>query len=189
MNWPTASIWLLPPAGSEVESKLHRLIATALPDVFPNARLPLFPPHITLTNEVDPSLDPHTVTSSVEVSASPVIKFEKVDIGKTFFTRITLHLEKTEEITALAVQCRIKYVTKGNVEEAKKWAEGFTPHLSLVYMEEVPGPEEVKKVEEEVASAGIKFGVEAWTGGRLALVGFPRCFFTTHKRLTHLVVR
>ncbi|KAF8420821.1 2',3'-cyclic-nucleotide 3'-phosphodiesterase [Tirmania nivea] len=165
-----ASIWLLPPTGSEIELKLQRLIATTLPGVFPHTQLPLFPPHITLTNGVEPSLDPHTVTSSVEISVPPVITFEKLDIGTTFFTRITLHLEKTEEITALAIQCRMKYVTKGNAEEAKKWAESFTPHLSLVYMEEMPGPEEVKKVEEEVAKAGIKFGVEVWTGGRLALV-------------------
>ena len=111
----------------------------------------------------------------MEISVPPVVKFEKVDIGKTFFTRVTLYLEKTEEITALAVQCRMKYVTKGNVEEAKKWAESFTPHLSLIYMEEVPEPEEVKKIEDEVAKASIKFGVEAWTGGRLALVRFPKC--------------
>ena len=185
LNGPTASIWLLPPSGSEIESRLQRLIATILPSVFPNTQLPVFPPHITLTSDVDPSLDPHTVTSSIEVSAPPVIKFEKLDIGKTFFTRITLYLEKTEEITALAVQCRMKYVTKGDEQEAKKWAESFTPHLSLVYMEEVPGPEEVKKVEAEVAKAGIKFGVEAWAGGSLALVGFPRCLFTMH---AHLVI-
>ncbi|RPB27861.1 2, 3 cyclic phosphodiesterase [Terfezia boudieri ATCC MYA-4762] len=165
-----SSIWLLPPAGSEIESKLQRLIATTLPCVFPKAQLPLFPPHITLTDDVDPALDPPTVTSSIEVSAPPAIKFEKLNIGKTFFTRITLHLEKTEEIRALAIQCRMKYVTNGNAEEAKKWAESFTPHLSLVYMEGVPGQEEVKKVEEEVAKAGIKFGVEAWTGGSLTLV-------------------
>ncbi|KAF8454246.1 cyclic phosphodiesterase-like protein-domain-containing protein [Terfezia claveryi] len=142
-----ASIWLLPPAGSEIESKLQRLIATTLPCVFPKAQLPPFPPHITLTDD-----------------------FEKLDIGKTFFTRVTLHLEKTQEIRALAIQCRMKYVTNGNAEEAKKWAESFTPHLSLVYMEGVPEPEEVKKVEEEVANAGIKFGIEAWTGGSLTLV-------------------
>ena len=96
-----------------------------------------------------------------------------------------MHLEKTEEITALAVQCRIKYVTEGNAEEAKKWAESFTPHLSLVYMEEVPVPEEIERVEEEVAKAGIKFDIEAWTGGRLTLVRFPRCLFTMH---AHLVI-
>lgn len=52
----------------------------------------------------------------MEASAPPVIKFEKVDIGKAFFRKITLHLENIEEIIALAAQCRMKYVTKGNPE-------------------------------------------------------------------------
>lgn len=169
-------MWLLPPAGSDIGSKLESLIKKTLPNLFPNVQLPIFPPHITITSDVDPALDPVAVTSAIEVSSTPEVKFTTVDIGKTFFTRVTLHLEKTDSIVTLATECRKRYVTNGNLDEAKKWAEeSFVPHLSLVYMESVPEPGEVKRIEEEVAKAGIKFDVEAWKGGRIVLVRISEC--------------
>ena len=46
-------------------------------------------------------------------------------------------------------------------------------------MRGVLGLEEVKKVEEKVGKAGIRFGVEAWTNSPIR---FPTCLFTMHKR-------
>ena len=82
-----------------------------------------------------------------------------------------MYLEKTEGFKALAAECRKRYVTNGDAEQADKWAEeSYIPHLSLVYMEETPGEDVVVKIQEEVKKAGIQFSVEAWNGGRIVLV-------------------
>ncbi|KAF8461914.1 2',3'-cyclic-nucleotide 3'-phosphodiesterase [Kalaharituber pfeilii] len=166
-----SSLWLIPPAESEIDSKLSTLINITLPSLMPDIRLPHFRPHITLTSEVSPALDPTTVTSSIEVQTPPDVKFHEVNVGTTFFTRVTLHLEKTAAIKALAADCRKKYVTNGDEEAAKRWSEeDYVPHLSLIYAEQVPGAELVARINEEVAKAGIQFDVESWKGGRIALV-------------------
>jgi len=168
---PGSSLWLLPPADSKIERELHTLINSTFPGFFPNIQLPHFPPHITLTSEVDPALDPTTVTSSIEITSAPDVRFTNVNIGKTFFTRVTLYLEKTEKLKALAADCRQRFVTNGNTELARKWVEdSYVPHLSLIYMEELPEPDIVEKIQAEVAKAGVEFGVDAWEGGRIALV-------------------
>lgn len=112
------------------------------------------------------------MTASIKVDTPPDVKFTGVNIGKTFFTRVTLYLEKTESIKKLAAECRQLYVTGGDLEQARKWAEeSYVPHLSLVYAEGIPGEEVVRRIEAEVERAGIRFNEEAWKGGRIVLVG------------------
>lgn len=114
------------------------------------------------------------MTSCIKITAIPEVKFTQVNIGKTFFTKVTLHLEKSEGLKALAAECRKRYVTNGNAEQANKWAEEeYVPHLSLVYMEETPEEDVVVKIQEEVAKAGVQFDVGAWNGGRIVLVTLP----------------
>lgn len=91
----------------------------------------------------------------------------------TFFTRVTLHVEKTPEIKSLAVELRKKFADTKE-EDVDKWGEEkFRPHLSLVYSE--MEQEEVKAqlyggLKKEVDDAGVKFGETVWEGGRVVVV-------------------
>ena len=111
------------------------------------------------------------MTSCIKITAIPEVRFTHVNIGETFFTKVTLYLEKTVGLKALAAECRKRFVTNGDAKQANKWAEeSYVPHLSLVYMEDTPEEDTVAKIQEEVAKAGIQFDVEAWNGGRIVLV-------------------
>ncbi|KAI5811672.1 2',3'-cyclic-nucleotide 3'-phosphodiesterase [Peziza echinospora] len=182
-----ASLWLLPPSNSPLDTALNTLINTTIPTLFPGTTLPHFRPHITLTSDVDPSLDPTTVTSAITIPGHvqpppPVsVKFTGVVVGERFFTKVTLYVEKTEGLVGLAGECRRRFVTReedgSTGEEARRWAqEEYTPHLSLVYMDEGVGEEVRRRIEGVVREAGVGFGegVEAWKGGRIVLVNCSR---------------
>lgn len=151
-----------------------KLINETLPP-FWSEKVLSFQPHMTITSDVSPDLDPKAVVSDIQVRELPVVKFKSVNLGETHFTKCTLHLEKTDSIMELVTHCRALYVTNGDVQKATQWAqEDFTPHVSLVYADETP-VDVIHKIEEEVKKAGIRLSgldgsMSGWEGGRVWLV-------------------
>ncbi|KAL7275209.1 hypothetical protein RUND412_001857 [Rhizina undulata] len=169
-----ASLWLLPPAGSEIEAKLSELINGTIPPRFAaHETVPNFPPHITLTSEVPVDLDPQAVVDGIDVGDLPEVVLKSFVIGETFFTRGTLHAEKTPSLTALTLSCRQTHAFGGqSFDEAEKWlTQSWTPHLSLVYANVFPVPAEiVDGVEADIRDAGIELRKDGWVGGKIVLV-------------------
>ncbi|KAH0615148.1 uncharacterized protein H6S33_000784 [Morchella sextelata] len=178
-----ASIWLCPPEGTQIEAILIKLISNTVPAYFGDEKVPDFRPHATITSEIPPNLDPQEVLDSIDIKELPNVIFTSMVIGETFFTRGTLHIEKNDSIVALATHCREKFAFGGqSKEDAEKWArEKFTPHVSLVYSNLWPVPEDVSKaIENDVLSAGVGLSgvsgsnsepdMNGWKGGKLVLV-------------------
>ncbi|TGZ78828.1 2, 3 cyclic phosphodiesterase [Ascodesmis nigricans] len=172
------SIWLIPPPNHPITPLLSRLISTTLLAHFPPPTHP-FPPHITLTSSVPSTLNPSEITSWISTHLSdlplPEIQFDGVDIGETFFTRVTLRVTKTPPLQSLATLIRQNFAhSRPDNEDLQVWGEEtYRPHLSLVYH-----AMEAKEVEEklgevvrmEVEDAGVKEGKGAWKGGRVVVV-------------------
>jgi len=136
----------------------------------------VFQPHLTLTSELARDAG-EEVLAGIEVVPSPTVKFREAVVGETYFTRVTLHVEKDPALVGLAKQCREKFTDA----EAERWAvETFTPHVSLVYAAmgkaRVEGEGVLGKVLEEVGKGGVLVGGEGeaemagWRGGRIVLV-------------------
>ena len=100
---------------------------------------------------------------------------------QTYYTRGTLHLERTPAIVDLARQCRELFANGGTEEEVvNKWErEVFTPHVSLVYSAMDPVPDNIRKaIGQDLKEANIgvlhwngpKGGMRGWRGGSIALV-------------------
>ncbi|KAF8248862.1 2, 3 cyclic phosphodiesterase [Wilcoxina mikolae CBS 423.85] len=179
---PGSSLWLIPPAGSPLETALQSLISTSLPPHFLPERVPSFPPHLTLTSRLPEEFSnpQQQVLDQIDIPNDelPDVKFASLNVGDTFFTRLTLHTEKTQSLVALAKQCRRKFVVGTTEEEAELWAEEvFTPHVSLVYSAMPEGEVRdgvLEKVRREVEKVGVGVGDEeglrGWKGGRIVLV-------------------
>ncbi|KAF8532934.1 2',3'-cyclic-nucleotide 3'-phosphodiesterase [Trichophaea hybrida] len=180
----TSSLWLVPPANSPLETALQSLISTSLPPYFLPERVPAFSPHLTLTSRLPEGFSnpQQEILDQIDIpnDGLPDVKFSSLNVGDTFFTRLTLHTEKTASLVALAKQCRRNFVEGTTEGEAELWAEKvFTPHVSLVYsaMEEEKVRDEVlEKVRREVEKVGVGVGEErekelgGWKGGRIVLV-------------------
>jgi len=100
---------------------------------------------------------------------------------QTYYTRGTLHLERTPAIIDLARQCRELFANGGTEEEVvDKWEkEVFTPHVSLVYSAMDPVPDSIRKaIGQDLKEANIgvlhwngpKGEMRGWRGGSIALV-------------------
>lgn len=100
---------------------------------------------------------------------------------QTYYTRGTLHLERTPAIIDLARQCRGLFANGGMEEEiVDKWEkEVFTPHVSLVYSAMDPVPDNIRKaIGQDLKEANIgvlhwdgpKGEMRGWKGGRITLV-------------------
>ncbi|KAG0124269.1 2',3'-cyclic-nucleotide 3'-phosphodiesterase [Tuber indicum] len=177
----TASLWLCPPGGSPIEGALQTLITETIPPHFSDENVPAFRPHMTITSDIPDSLDPEEVLEKISLRGPFEVSFKELNIGKTYYTRGTLHLERTPAIVDLARQCRILFANGGTEEEAvDKWEkEVFTPHVSLVYSAMDPVPRNIRKAivqEIEEANVGVlhwdgpKGKMRGWGGGSIALV-------------------
>ncbi|KAA8894865.1 2',3'-cyclic-nucleotide 3'-phosphodiesterase, partial [Sphaerosporella brunnea] len=178
-----ASLWLVPPADSALESALQKLISDTLPAHFAaTEQVPSFAPHLTLTSNLPKEFsNPQEVLSQITVSSLPEVIFKSVNVGDFFFTRLTLHTEKTASLVALAQQCRRKF-SEGctSDREAEAWAQNvFTPHVSLVYSampaEDVKA-DVLEKAVKDIDAAGVVVGggvaseMGGWKGGKIVLV-------------------
>ncbi|RPA90343.1 2, 3 cyclic phosphodiesterase [Choiromyces venosus 120613-1] len=181
----TASLWLCPPARSPIEAALQKLITETIPPHFGEEKVPAFRPHMTITSDIPDNLDPEEVLKRISVSGLVEVSFKELNIGKTYYTRGTLHLERTPVIVDLARQCRGLFANGGTEEEAvDKWEkEVFTPHVSLVYSAMDPVPDNIRKaIEQDLQEANIgvlhwngpKGEMRGWKGGSIVLV-------STHK--------
>ncbi|KAG0644318.1 2',3'-cyclic-nucleotide 3'-phosphodiesterase [Tuber brumale] len=180
-----ASLWLCPPGGSPIEAALQKLITETIPPHFSDEKVPAFRPHMTITSDIPDSLDPEEVLKKISLGDPLEVSFKELNIGKTYYTRGTLHLERTPAIVDLARQCRELFANGGTEEEAvDKWEkEVFTPHVSLVYSAMDPVPDNTRKVIGQglkEANVGVlhwngpKGEMRGWRGGSIALV-------STHK--------
>lgn len=80
-----ASLWLCPPKGSPIEAALIHLITTTIPTHFGAEAVPNFQPHMTLTSDIPPELDPQTIVDSISISELPEIVFSCMKIGSVFY--------------------------------------------------------------------------------------------------------
>jgi len=180
-----ASLWLCPPAGSPIEAALQTLITKTIPLHFGDEKVPAFRPHMTITSDIPESVDPEEVLNKISLRGLLEVSFKEFVVGQTYYTRGTLHLERTPAIIGLARQCRELFANGGTeVEIVDKWEkEVFTPHVSLVYSAMDPVPDNIREaIGQDLKEANIgvlhwdgpKGEMRGWKGGRIALV-------STHK--------
>jgi len=136
---------------------------------------------MTITSDIPDNLDPKEVLGKISLSGLLEVSFKELNIGKTYYTRGTLHLERTPAIVGLARQCRELFANGGTEEEAvDKWEkEVFTPHVSLVYSAMEPIPDNMRKAigkDLQEANIGVlhwngpKGEMRGWKGGSIVLV-------------------
>ncbi|KAI5820085.1 2',3'-cyclic-nucleotide 3'-phosphodiesterase [Pyronema omphalodes] len=170
---PICSLWLIPPAGSPLNTSLSNLITNKIPGLFKGPCIP-FEPHMTITSCLPCEIDnPDELLQRIEFAEGdgdrevPEVTFKELVVGETFFTRLTIHLERNQQLVNLAKQCREKFAVNTGDQSAEEWVKTFVPHVSLVYsMEEVP----LELCKLEVEKEGVEMGKCAWKGGRIVLV-------------------
>ncbi|KAI9839816.1 MAG: hypothetical protein M1819_000006 [Sarea resinae] len=98
--------------------------------------LPLFSVPATGTRADDSA---GTGTGTVTVTRTPSVHFTHLAVGNTFVTKVTLRVEKTTELKALAAACRAgggvagAGAGAGGERGAEEWAErSWRPHVSLL---------------------------------------------------------
>lgn len=145
---PGSSLWLLPPPGHPLFTKLNTLITTTLPALFPaestSAVLSpdFFAPHVTLTSEISPEVygsEPQLWLDSIEwPSAGEVhVRFEELLSQDVFVRRcyIKVGIDGVKGIAALA---RARGVIgeeapgEKTAEWLKWWDDVYGPHVSLM---------------------------------------------------------
>jgi len=104
------------------------------------------------------------------------VQFKEVAVGNTFTKKLFIRCEKPG-IEGLATLCRWQAVEGGDsgyMQRAEQWAEGWDPHVSLMYSAGDVSEEKRKEFEEMVLESGISLNGEdemsGWTGGTLLLV-------------------
>ncbi|KAI5791546.1 2',3'-cyclic-nucleotide 3'-phosphodiesterase [Pyronema domesticum] len=168
---PGCSLWLIPPLESPLNTSLSNLIKDKIPPLFKEPCIP-FEPHMTITSCLPCEIDePDELLKRIEFGDGdegvPEVKFNEVVAGETFFTRLTLHLERNPQLVKLAQQCREKFTVNTGDVSAEEWVKTFVPHVSLLYSSEKVPLELCKK---EVEKEGIEMGQCAWKGGRIVVV-------------------
>ncbi|KAK0644216.1 2',3'-cyclic-nucleotide 3'-phosphodiesterase [Cercophora newfieldiana] len=192
---PGSSLWLLPPPSSPLHSALKTLITKTLPSLLPSESTfsilapDFFPPHMTLTSEISPSLYgdyPQAWLDSIPFpSAEDVcVRFGDVASQEVFYRRCFIRVG-LEGVRAAVGIARARGVTGEEEvgERTKEWVEWWVreygPHVSLMYggvsMDEV----KMERVAKAVEEAGIKLCADGsddtkdasgWDGGVVWLV-------------------
>ncbi|KAM7203600.1 putative cyclic phosphodiesterase [Naviculisporaceae sp. PSN 640] len=207
---PGSSLWLLPPKSHPLHSILTTLITSTLPSLFPEIIPPsstenaselhgmdssVFPPHMTITSSVCPSLygsDPQGWLDSLPFPAtgSPngvKVRFHATATGSgdeakdvkgsiqsqdTFFRRCFIKVVLDESVRRLAGIARAKAVNGEDSEAGPKtqewlasWAKKFGPHVSLIYGNVPIDEETLAKISEVVEQAGVGLGRSGATDG------------------------
>jgi hypothetical protein len=137
---PRLSLWLLSRASDEVTNKLSTIISSKIPSLFPDTKLPSFPPHLTLATDIDASLfssrSPQAWLESLDLAGIDTqdmkVAFTGVETGNTFTKKCYLQSRRTMPIEKLAKQLHVQ-IFGSSEEEAIQWVrEQWDPHLSLL---------------------------------------------------------
>ena len=185
---PGASLWLVPPANSEIDEILSTLITKTVPKRFLELDAPPhFPPHLTLTSDIPPDVvaaNPQEWLDGLSISPTqpPSVSLQSLDIGQQFFKKLTLSSKKAS-LQELVVQVRAAAVENGDDRAAKEWfGENYAPHVSLLYAEIDITESKRREVLEDLVQAGVRLetegllggreheGHDGWDGGRVVLV-------------------
>ncbi len=132
-----SSLWLIPPKDSALTKVIHNLINQTLPSsLFPEASLPNFAPHITLTADTVPAdlSNPQEWLQQLSLSHISGLKIAigELHVGDIFFQKMIQLCGKSEALRALAGTCR-RAGTGEEEAEVEKWIEeNYRPHLSLM---------------------------------------------------------
>lgn len=188
ISMPGASLWLVPPYNSNIDDILSTLIAEIIPKRFPALKAPpKFLPHLTLTSDIAQEAiggDPQAWLDGLPISVDypPVVSLQALDIGQSFFRKLTLSTKKSL-LQGLAIQVRAAAVENGDVEAAEHWLdEKYAPHVSLLYAEIEINEIQRREVLDDLVEAGIRLetegllggrereGLNGWDGGRIVLV-------------------
>ncbi|KAM7183481.1 2',3'-cyclic-nucleotide 3'-phosphodiesterase [Rhypophila sp. PSN 637] len=190
---PGSSLWLLPPKSHPLHAILSTLITKTLPSHFPDI-IPdpssnsdshsmdstFFPPHMTLTSGIPPSLygsDPQAFLDSIPFPATNSSDGVKVrfspssgDINgaiqsqETFFRRCFIKVVLDESVRQLAGIARARGVNGEDgigpktEEWLGQWAKEFGPHVSLIYGDVPIDHETLRIISEVVEQAGVDLG-------------------------------
>ena len=148
---PGSSLWLLPPASHPLHAALSTLISKTLPSLLPAesdaatlADVDFFPPHVTLTSEIDPAAtygdNPQGWLDAIPFPKEKVcVRFvgETVVSQDVYVRRCYLPVA-LDGVRAAAAIARARGVygepVPGPKTEAwlRAWVEAFGPHLSLM---------------------------------------------------------
>lgn len=181
-------MWLVPPKGSHVEKLLSKLIATIIPQHFPELKSPPgFLPHLTLTSDIPEealSNGPQSWLDGLPLALDvpPYVTFGSLDVGEPFFRKLTLQVRK-HHLYDLPTQIRAAAVERGDAVAAELWAaEDYTPHVSLLYADLNIGEGKRQDILQDLDKAEISLrdegafqgkeneGYNGWIGGRILLV-------------------
>ena len=183
-----ASLWLVPPKDSPIDTILTQLIMRAVPQHFPQLKsTPTFSPHLTLTSDIAQdavSERPQSWLDSLPLALDrlPHVMFETLDVGEPFFRKLTLSTAK-DPLLEVAVQIRATAVENGDAAAARRWAEDvYAPHVSLLYADLEITEEKRVEILGDLDRVGIKLknegalrgeeneGYDGWAGGKIVLV-------------------
>ncbi|KAK3936584.1 2',3'-cyclic-nucleotide 3'-phosphodiesterase [Diplogelasinospora grovesii] len=198
---PGSSLWLVPPPTHPLHKILTDLITNTLPNKFPEhapdaGGYPQFPPHMTLTSEVSPSLyngTPQAWLDSIPwpAAGSVKVRFGSVKSQDTFFRRCYISVGLgggVEELAGLARARGVNDEEDANgpktKEWLKRWVEAYGPHVSLIYGDKPIDDKTLDRVAKAVEDAGIKMSATpentasedqiveeaGWDGGEVWLV-------------------
>ncbi len=164
------SLWLCPPSGSHVQQSLEQLIQTfaSIIDVFREDKSPVFPAHLTITNDV--SIENEQEISQklgdlTKLAGETAIEFEGVDYRGSYFVAVPLACHQTDSLLALATKAR--QILVGDDEIA--FLKSYRPHVSLAYTNVDPIPTDARSYIEGHVLKLLQY-THGWNGGRLVLM-------------------
>ena len=131
-----SSLWLVPPKHSQLHEALSALINQTIPVLFPDALLPNFAPHITLSADTVPNglADPQEWLDQLELPDLNKLKITigDLEVGSIFFQKLIQLCEKTGPMCDLSARCRQSGTQQGG-GPVREWVEkNWRPHCSLV---------------------------------------------------------
>lgn len=145
---PGSSLWLLPPPSHSLHTTLTTLITHTLPSLLPSESSAstlaptFFPPHMTLTSEIAPSLygtDPQRWLDGIPFPSGREVRvrFGGVASQDVFYRRcfVRVGVEGVRGVVAIARARGVsgeEEVGGRTGEWLEWWVESYGPHVSLM---------------------------------------------------------
>lgn len=186
------SLWLIPHEGNPFTKTTQELISDTIPRNFVAEKdINVFPPHITVTSDIDADKVPGDKSSQEWLDSLPLpdfkaesnevlLELDTVEAEDPFFRKMNLALRENANLRKLAASCRRDAVLDGDDTKAQAWAKDeYRPHLSLFYGD-TPTGDVKKKIPLVEMKIGFAFGdLFACCGGALCLGGHLALVDTT----------
>lgn len=173
------SIWLVPREGNPFTKTTQELISDTVPRQFIAEKdIQHFPPHVTLTSDIDPSkassdpqkwLDGLSLPEFKAEANEVIVELDHLEAEDPHFRKMNLAVNGNANLRKLAAAVREQAIGGGGEEWASK---EYRPHLSLFY-----GHTPTKDVQAKIPLIEMKLGFAfgdlfACCGGTLCMGGF-----------------